>query len=56
METGNDYHTNCVLRLLNQGGTVYEDYESKDLETAFQRAESYLKNDFPNEFYEIEIE
>lgn len=56
IEFGSDYMFSSLLRLLNEGGMVWEDKESKEITEALEKAESYLKNDFSAEFgYEIEV-
>ncbi len=44
METTNGDWGRPRIRLIDEGGTWYEDYESKSQEEALQKAEKYLRS------------
>ena len=44
METTNGDWNRPRIRLIDEGGTWYEDYESKSHEEALQKAEEYLRS------------
>ena len=50
IEMGENEMTNSLLRILNEGGTVWSDEESGSIEEALIHGEEYLKSDFPEEF------
>jgi len=57
IELGEDDHSSSWVRVLNEGGLLWEDNESKSLNEALQRTESYLKNELPKEFgFKLEVE
>lgn len=57
METTNGDWGHPRIRLIDMGGTCYEDYESKSHEEALERAEKHLREvDFPDRFDKETIE
>ncbi|MEN0050980.1 MAG: hypothetical protein AAF806_28200 [Bacteroidota bacterium] len=50
LEIGNDYNTRSLVRLINEGGFVWQDEGDVSLEEALNQAEAYLKNDFERDF------
>lgn len=57
VEIGEDMNSNSMIRLLNQGGLVWQDNESSNLEKALEKAELYLKNDLLEDYgFELEID
>ena len=57
MEFGQDDYSDSLIRILDEGGLLWEDETSKTLDQALKRAEEYLKNDLPDEFgIELEVE
>lgn len=57
IEFGSDDNSDSMIRILNEGGMVWEDEKSKTLDEALKKAENYLKNELPDEFgIELEIE
>lgn len=57
IEIGSDDYSESMIRILNEGGMIWEDEESVSLNEALKRAEDYLKNQLPEEFgIELEIE
>ena len=57
IEIGSDDYSESMLRILNEGGMIWEDDESEILNESLKKAESYLKNQLPEEFgIELEIE
>jgi hypothetical protein len=45
METTSGDWRRVRIRLIDEGGTWYEDYESKSHEEALQKAEKYLRSE-----------
>ena len=57
IEFGADDYSDSMMRILNEGGLVWEDNESGTIEEALKRAEAYLKNQLLEDFgFELEIE
>jgi len=57
IEIGYEYYTNSILRIIHEGGTVWEDEESKTIDEALKRGEQYLKTDLIKEFgFELDME
>jgi len=57
IEIGQDEYSTSWIRILNEGGMVYEDEGSKTLERALQKAEYYLKTGFEEDFgFKLEVE
>lgn len=50
IEIGADYLFDSLLRIINEGGMVWEDNNSETIDEALQNGEQYLKNEFENEF------
>ena len=50
METTNGDWNRPRIRLLDEGGTCYEDYDSKTHDEAFQKAEKYLREEESKRF------
>lgn len=50
IEIGTDYLYSSILRIINEGGMVWEDTTSNTIGEALQNGERYLKNEFENEF------
>lgn len=45
-----DYFSSSLLRIINEGGMIWEDSTSDTIDKALQNGEQYLKNEFENEF------
>lgn len=57
METTDGNWNRPRIRLIDEGGTCYEDYDSKTHEEALVKAEKYLREvDFPSRFDKETIE
>jgi len=57
IEIGYEYETNSILRIIDEGGMVWEDEESNTIDEALKRGEKYLKTDLAKDFdIELEIE
>ena len=57
IEMGSDNYSNSMIRILNEGGLVWEDNKSQSIGEALKDAENYLKNQLPEDFgFELEIE
>jgi hypothetical protein len=54
IEIGEDEKTNSLIRLTDDGGTLYEDRRSETIDDAIKEAEEFLK-DYFFENYEIKI-
>ena len=50
METTNGDWNRSRIRLLDEGGTCYEDYDSKTHDKALQKAEKYLREEESKRF------
>ena len=44
IEMGEDDHSSSWLRILDEGGLVWEDNDSKSLDAALKAGEDFLKN------------
>lgn len=57
VEIGEGEFSSSMIRILNEGGLLWEDENSNTLDKALERAEYFLKNELPKEFgFELEIE
>lgn len=57
IEVGADENSSSMLRILDEGGMIWEDRKSKTVNETLKRAENYLKNQLPEEFgFELEID
>lgn len=57
IEIGTDHMSDSLLRILNEGGTVWEDSDSVSINEALEKGEKYLKEDVVEEFgIELEID
>lgn len=57
IELGSDDHYDSLIRILNEGGMLWEEENAKSINEALKMAENYLKNQLPDEFgIELEIE
>lgn len=57
VEIGEDEFSRSMIRIMNEGGLLWEDENSSTLDEALKRAEDFLKNELPNEFgFKLEIE
>ena len=57
IEIGQDEYSSSMLRILNEGGMVWEDTESNTIEESLKRAEKYLKDELLEEFgFELDID
>ena len=57
LELGSDYYSSSILRIINEGGMIWEDNDSVEITKALERGEKYLQNDFSKDFgYELTIE
>ena len=52
IEVGNDEYTKSMIRLLDEGGTWWEDKKSKTVDEALANAEAFLIKDIPDRFGE----
>lgn len=52
IEIGTDEHSDSLIRLLDEGGTWWEDEEATTLDEALQNAETFLIEDLPERFGE----
>jgi len=57
IEIGQDEYSSSMLRIINEGGIVWEDTESNTIEESLKRAEKYLKDELLEEFgFELDID
>lgn len=50
IELGEDYLSSSLLRIIHEGGMVWEDNSSVSINEALSKGEEYLKNEFEKEF------
>ena len=50
LELGSDEYSSSLLRLLDEGGTCFEDEESEALDDALTAGESFLTTELPERF------
>ncbi len=50
IEIGADENSDSLIRLLDEGGTWWEDDEATSLDEAINNAENFLIEDLPNRF------
>jgi hypothetical protein len=50
IELGTDEHSSSLIRLLDEGGTWWEDKKSKSIDKALSQAELFLTKDLPERF------
>lgn len=50
MEIGTDEYSNSLIRLLDEGGTWWEDKKANEIDEALNNAENFLTTDLPHRF------
>ena len=55
IEIGADYFSSSLLRIISEGGMIWEDNESKSIDEALYKGEQYLKNEFENSEFGYKI-
>ena len=50
LELGSDEYSTSLLRLLDEGGTCFEDEESETLDDALAAGEAFLTTELPERF------
>ncbi len=50
IEIGTDEFSDSLIRLLDEGGTWWEDEKAKTIDEALGNAEKFLVDDLPNRF------
>jgi hypothetical protein len=50
IEIGTDEYSNSLIRLLDEGGTWWEDEEATTIDEALEKAENFLIDDLPERF------
>lgn len=54
IEIGEDDNTHSLIRLIDEGGTLYEDHASENFDDAMVEIEAFLK-DYFFETYELKL-
>lgn len=50
IELGSDEYSDSLVRLIDEGGTWWEDEEGASIDEALMNAEEFLKEDLPDRF------